>query len=151
MKILGFWWRFLAPIRFYGGGGGTSQEFDATRLFGSIARDQWDDYKARFQPVQMELSRMTNGATLPQALGDATKSVNTAFDTQRQSNALALSRRGVKPTAEQQGVMARSMDASKASALGAAQNSARMHTFDRDRAVMSGGLSTLNRQIKMAA
>lgn len=124
-----------------GGGGGTSQNYDAGNLFARVAREQWDLSKEMGDPLYSQMRGNLKGATMPQALQFADKSASQAYDTQRAGLGLDMARRGITMTPDEQTASNRAFGLSEASTRAGMRNAARMHVKDRDSALVLGGMT----------
>jgi hypothetical protein len=132
------------------GGGVPEKDMTANYQLAQLARKQWADYQARFIPQEQKLIDSLGNRSVLQGVDFARDSIGKAFDAQRQGLAMDMARMGVKPTADQQVAMDRSLAAQQSSALVNAENTARQHALDRNLAVMSGGMTTMNRAVRGA-
>jgi len=132
-----------------GGGGGSTQNYEASIPFALLAREQWRDYKKRFMPIEKQL--ISEGTNQGQFLTEpqmAQNSVNQAFNTQSGSMSRDLARRGVSMTPDEQSAANHGLEMAKTSALVGESNDARNNVWDRINGVMNGGLSVANRSIR---
>lgn len=132
-----------------GGGGGSTQNYEASMPFALLAREQWQDYKKRFMPIEKQLikegTNQTQFITEPKM---AQTAVNQAFDTQQGSMSRDLARMGVSMTPDEQSASNQGLEMAKTSALVGESNDARNNVLDRMNGVMNGGLSVANRSIR---
>ena len=109
-----------------------------------LIRDQWNDYKKRFRPVENKLiADMGTGihSTFNQeGLDTARKSVNTAYGGAVDMQNRDMARMGLTNNAQQQQAMDTTVDINKSQSMDNATNSARQWDIDRKNAVISGGL-----------
>ncbi|MGZ4968044.1 MAG: hypothetical protein ACXV8O_01395 [Methylobacter sp.] len=130
-----------------GGSSSTPESFDrvASTKRSNLVRQQWDDYKARFQPTEDNLiSQMGTGihTTFNDAgLATAQNSVDTAFSNADASQARDLSRYGQGYNAGQLENYKTNSDIAKSTAGANAVNTASEWDIDRRNAAVSGGLS----------
>lgn len=132
-----------------GGGGGSTQNYEASIPFALLAREQWQDYKKRFMPIEKQL--ISEGTNQGQFLTEpkmAQNSVNQAFNTQSGSMSRDLARRGVSMTPDEELAANHGLEMAKTSALVGESNDARNNVWDRMNGVMNGGLSVANRSIR---
>lgn len=131
----------LIPIMLYGGGGGSSQDFGASNLFATSARNRWNTIKSDVWPIENELLAASNDGFLGESMRFANQSVNDAFKGQQGALARDFSRMGVTPNADQQSAMNRVMDIQQGGALVNARNTARRMVKDRKQELLSGGVA----------
>ncbi|MGZ5029518.1 MAG: hypothetical protein ACXWAT_00330 [Methylobacter sp.] len=130
-----------------GGGGSVPESFDraASMKRAALVRDQWDDYKTRFQPIEDSLVDKVSGGGLHTTfnnagLAQAQKGVDTAFTSAVGSQARDLSRFGQSYNKDQLSAFNTNMDLAKTTAGANAVNTASMADIDRKNAVMTTGL-----------
>lgn len=141
MKTLALLRYFLLPIRLYGGGGGSSQDFGASELFAQSARNRWDQIKKSVWPLEQKALSFTRGALGPEAQRYATESINTAFDNQEGALRRDLARQGTAPTEAQNTAMQRQLSQERTGALASAQNTARRMVKETQDNILSGGVA----------
>lgn len=132
-----------------GGGGGSTQNYEADFPMALLAREQWNDYKARFLPIERKLIK--EGTSETQFLTEpnmARKAVNQSFDAQSGTMNRDMSRMGITMTPDQQAAADQNMNLAKASTMVGEANGARNNAWDRINGVMSGGLSSVDRTIR---
>lgn len=132
-----------------GGGGGSTQHFEADMPFAMIARDQWNDYKRRYMPIEKQL--IQEGTNESQYLTDsqmAKNSVGDAFAAQSGATARDMGRMGVTMSPDEQAAADQNMSIAKTSATVGEANGARSNAWDRINGVMNGGLSSVDRTIR---
>lgn len=115
-----------------------------------ISRDQWEDYKQRFMPVEKRLASQIGTQSAFDA-GFAKRQIPQAFAMQQQALGRDFARLGVTATPEQQAAMDQNLALQRASALVGSANAARLGAEDRDMAILSGGMATMNRNIRGSA
>lgn len=123
-----------------GGGGGSSQNWDAGNLFASVARDQYATGRALARPLEQQLSASLGGAGVPEALDQVDESVGRAFGAQRAGLGLDMARRGVTPDPMATAASNRQFGLSEASARVGLRNGARLAVRDREQSILGGGL-----------
>jgi hypothetical protein len=132
-----------------GGGGGSTQNYEASIPYALLAREQWQDYKKRFLPIERQLiSEGTNDMqylTEPQM---AKTAVDQAFKNQPGAVSRDLARSGVTMTPGEQAASDQSLNMAKAATSVAEANGARNNVWDRQNSIMSGGLSAVDRAIR---
>lgn len=131
-------------------GGGGKQEvpesFDrqSSMKRAALVRDQWDDYKTRFQPVEDQLiNDMGSGIHTrfnAEGVQRAQQGVETAFNSAKGSAMRDYSRMGQNVTGDQRKAMETGFNLEKSASMADATNTARQWDEDRRNAVMSGGL-----------
>lgn len=129
-----------------GGGSSVPESFDraASTKRASLVRDQWNDYKTRFQPVEQKIiDAMGTGinTTFNEAgQQEAQKAVDTAFTTAKATAGRDQARFGINLTPQQSRAQDTVMQVEKAASMANAKNTATQWDIDRRNAVMSGGL-----------
>lgn len=132
-----------------GGGGGSTQNYEASIPYALLAREQWRDYKRRFLPIEKQL--ISEGTNDYQYLSEpkmATDAVNRAFNSQPGAMSRGMSRMGITMTPDEQAAADHSLQMAKTSAMVGEANDARNNVWDRQNSIMSGGLSAVNRAIR---
>lgn len=126
-----------------------SAEKKATNQFmADISREQWADYEKRFTPYEKTLKNELGGGAALKDVGFVQRQIPAAFDQQRQAMGQDFARMGIAPTADQQTDLQGTLARQETSALIGASNAARQHAQDRDMAVLSGGMATMNRNVR---
>lgn len=128
----------------------TMQKKAANWELAKISRDQWEDYKQRFMPVEKRLAGQIGTQSAFDA-GFAKRQIPQAFAMQQGALGRDFARLGVTATPDQQAAMEQNMALQRASALVGAENAARLNAEDRDMAILSGGMATMNRNIRGSA
>jgi hypothetical protein len=116
--------------------GGKAAEMGAT-----LTRAQWNDYLARFQPIENALIASTgymNPSIYTNQVQEGIRKTGTAFDAATGMKNTALSRMGLAPTAEQQAYLNKVNNIGRSAAVVDAANTIRQRIADRDRAIMMG-------------
>lgn len=132
-----------------GGGGGSTQNYEASIPYALLAREQWQDYKKRFLPIEKQLiSQGTSDAQYITEPKMATNAVTRAFDAQPGAMTREMGRMGVSMTPDEQSAANQSLQMAKTSAMVGESNDARNNVWDRQNSIMSGGLSAVNRAIR---
>lgn len=132
-----------------GGGGGSSQYYEASFPLANVAREQYADYQNRFQPEEQKLIQEgLNPNQYDQSAQMAGNNMDTAYQNQQGAMTRDMSRMGVTMTPQQQEAVNQSLSLGRASAAVGSENTARNDVWDRINGVMSGGLSTLDRKIQ---
>lgn len=112
------------------------------KLSATIARSQWEDYKARFMPFEdavMAQSVYDNPAIVGQEIGRALPLVDSAIDVSRGTQHRRMEALGQKPTWAQQHGMDQFWDQQKALSRADAANQIRMNIAARSRDIAFGG------------
>lgn len=129
-----------------GGGGSTPESFDraASTKRAGLVRQQWNDYKARFQPVEDQIiNDMGNGIHTrfnQEGVDMARKSVDTAYAGAQNMENRDRSRLGMGLNDAQKTAQQTQYDTAKSAASANAVNTANQWDIDRRNAVISGGL-----------
>ncbi|WP_328186890.1 hypothetical protein [Marinobacter sp. OP 3.4] len=150
----------LAMASPFGGGNTFSPSYNPTTIettetgdqsgsenIAKIHRAQWDDYIARFAPVEDMLFDRFNDSEFKQGAVDfadqtMTGAMNRSFDqTQR-----GLSRYGVTPTGDVAEANNRTWGLKTAAARAGSKNAMRTAIEDQEMGLMTGGLSTVAQQ-----
>lgn len=135
-----------------GGGGGSTTLTWADQNFAKVAREQWDDYKLRFRPVERQLLQgMTKGAPRQyvEAVGMARDANRSAFAQQPGMLDRDLGRMGLALSDDQRLATDSQGQLDQTSNMVANANAARLGVDDRIMNVIGGGgLSTANRTIR---
>lgn len=124
-----------------GGGGGSSQNFDAGNVFARVARAQFAKSQELGNPIYSQLAGSIKGAGVPQALTFADTSVGQAFDGQKTGLAMDMDRRGIVMRPDEAAASGRLFGLAEASAAAGTRNAARMGVKNRDNNLVIGGLS----------
>ena len=120
----------------------------------AITRAQWADYKARFQPLEMELqggltfdpvTGAQNTEMINKNIARGQDSVTGSFDAQTASNARNMQRIGVSPTEEQQSSIQRASAITRAAASVDAENMTRGRLADRNQEIALGSVTSSGR------
>jgi hypothetical protein len=113
----------------------------ASDTLASISRAQWEDYKARFVPLENQLiAGYNNAGDRATQMNSAVNLSGQAFDAAAGVQSRNLSRYGVDT-----GIGAgatRSLGLGKAAATVDAMNTSRQHMNDRDQILLTGGISS---------
>jgi macrodomain Ter protein organizer (MatP/YcbG family) len=137
-----------------GGGGSTPEAFDrdASTKRAFLVRDQWRDYKQRFQPVENQIiNDMGSGVHTrfnQEGIDTARKAVDTAYAGAKSMESRDRERMGMGLSDAQKAVQSTQMNTQKSAASANAVNTANQWDIDRRNAVVSGGLgnaSTMGR------
>lgn len=131
-----------------GGSSSTPEPFDreASKKRAALVREQWDDYKARFQPVENQLIKdMGSGShtTYNDAgIAAANNAANTAYAGAAEMEQRDRERLGQGLSSVQQQAQRTNNDMAKSTGTATAVNQASQADLDRKNAVMSAGLGT---------
>lgn len=112
-----------------------------------LHRAQWDDYIARFAPVEdMLFDRFNNNEFKNEAVNFADQTMTGAMNRSFDQTQRGLSRYGVNPTGDTAEANNRSWGLKTAAARAGAKNSMRTAIEDQEMGLMTGGLSTISEQ-----
>lgn len=113
----------------------------ASDTLATIYRSQWEDYKARFVPLENEVMGAYKNPSLYRAAEDQARGgVYQTFANQpTQRN---LSRYGVQMSPEQQAAVQRNMQLTRSATAANAVNETRRRMSERDEEIMVGGVSS---------
>jgi hypothetical protein len=127
-------WSFLHGVK-----GDTS----ASELKAKIAREQWEDYKTRFQPLENILLGYAGnkGKFVSDAMGQAQTGVNNAYSGGQAQTERRLQSYGLQVTPEVQQRIAGKLQFQKGLAGVQAQNMAARQAEDQVSSIIGGGLS----------
>jgi hypothetical protein len=132
-----------------GGGGGSTQNFNASIPLANIARAQWADYQKRFMPYETRLINAgTSEANYLPAEKMAEQNTNNGFGLAQAASDRDLSRYGATMTPAQQDANNLNMSIQKAQSGVANVNEARGNIWDNENGVMTGGLSQAGRTLR---
>lgn len=119
--------------------------FGASDTYGRISRQQWEDYKARFGPVEQELMDYVNSpAALNAGVTQATTATAGAYDRGQQSAMRSMQGIGATMSGDQQAAMDRKFKFSKNLAVTDASNIARMQGKERRMMALVGGSNSFS-------
>lgn len=122
----------------------TGGRFSGSDNMAKIHRAQWEDYKARFAPVEnMLFDRFNDNTNTNKAVASAGATMGEAFDNSAAQTARGLSRYGVTPTGAQAENRERTHGLKRAASVAGAQNAMRTAKEDQKMGIMAGGLSTV--------
>lgn len=115
----------------------TGSKTYAGDTYAALTRDQWAQYVSTFVPIENQLIQYaTDPATVTNAMTEASKDVNSAFDAQQGSTQRRLAGLGVTLDADQQKAQQRSYGLSRSLADVGAQNTAGELTRQRQQAII---------------
>ena len=109
----------------------------------ALAREDWDDYKERFFPLENKLiDQYNNGERRSNAIAESGEAVNMAFDADAGVQQRRLSRYGTNLSADQQAASDRQNQISKTATLTDTRNLTRDSYADLDSQILSGTSSS---------
>jgi hypothetical protein len=86
-----------------GGGGGYKPDTTATKMRSDIARDQYEQYKKFYRPIEDQAFNYINNQEQQRAdVAEAAQYADTAFDAVQGASKRSLGRYGISPSAEAQ-------------------------------------------------
>lgn len=105
----------------------------------ALARAEWDDYKARFFPLEDDLiGRYNNEGIRNDAIAENVSAVGTAFDSNAGTQERRLSRYGTSLAPDQKAALDRDNQVSKVAAITDVKNLTRGAYADIDQQILSG-------------
>ena len=114
-----------------------------------LHRQQWQDYKDRFQPVEKQLIKETSGTELlDQRLSAISADADDAFGAAELSAEVTRRRYGIDQSAESAEAQSRNMALGRSQAVADAKNNTRTAIYDRNMDTLAGGSSTANSAIR---
>lgn len=113
----------------------------ASKMRANLVRAQWEDYKARFRPIEDELVASLDK---PANTGRAVSAASRSFDRASESDAMRLSRYGVSRNARQSRAFERRTGLAEAASKAGAASQARERKYKRDLELMAGGSATVS-------
>jgi hypothetical protein len=117
----------------------------ASKTRAAITREQWEDYKERFQPYEDRLAAIyNNGGLLEGEAERIPEAVNQSFSTMRGIADRNLSRYGISPTQDQSASRDRMAGLDQVLAQVDAQNNLMATADQRKDKIMTGGIDTMN-------
>ena len=118
----------------------------AGELNAAITREQWEDYKARFQPYEDRLAAIfKNGGLMEGEAERIPEAGNQSFDTMRGIADRRLSRYGIAPNKDQTTSRDRMASLDKAIASVDAKNNLWATADERQDKIMTGGIDTMRK------
>lgn len=118
----------------------SSKHTGASDTLARIHRNQWLDWKERFQDRTEQLANYASTGDLTrQSIGLAENSVNRGFDSMAQNQDWQQRSIGINMTDQQRASNDRIMGLTKASTMTSAMNQARISGQDRDMQILAGG------------
>ena len=121
---------------------------DPTVTVGALTRAQWQDYLARFQPIEnqlMDMSTYNNPGLVAEEVGKATESASTAMQVAIQNRDMNRARYGLTARAGQQQLEDRQDKITASTATVDAANRTREGLIDRNRMIAVGGIPNAGR------
>lgn len=121
---------------------------DPSVTIGALTRAQWQDYQARFVPIEnrlMDLTTYNNPELAAAQVSDAMSSAGAAVDTANQNRELNRAQYGLTARAGQQQLEARQDSVTRATASMDAANKTRQALIDRNRMIAVGGIPNAGR------
>lgn len=142
--VTGDWGNWFSKA--FGGHPGGSSNM-ASGLRAQIAREQWDDYKTRFQPLENVLLGFANNKDkyINDQVGQAQGLVNNQYAGAPDQINRRLTSYGLTTTPDQQQNIDRQLANQKSLALVQGSNIARRTADDQITEIMGGGLFSANR------
>lgn len=114
----------------------------ASSQLGEIYRAEWENWMNQFLPVDRKLMELANSdQDNIMAESDAISVTRTGFENARKSDELARRGLGVNLQADEKAYLDKKSGLAEAAALATNVNNTRLHAADRDRQIMSGGLT----------
>lgn len=114
-----------------------------------IHRQQWQDYKDRFQPVERQLIDETMGTELlDQRLSAISANADDAFSSAEVNAEVTRRRYGIDPSLQEEQSQSRALDLGRSQAIADAKNNTRTAVYDRNLETLAGGSSTANKAIR---
>lgn len=117
--------------------GGSGPSTFASDTFAAVTRDQWANYVDTFIPIENKLIKYaTDPTVVSDAMSDASKGVNSAFDAQQGATQRRLQGLGVQLSDDEKAAQTRSMGLTRSLADVQAQNTARDLTTQRQQSIL---------------
>ena len=125
----------------------TSRKDSGSKNMAAIHRAQWNDYIARFAPVEdMLFDRFNDEEFKNNAVNFADQTMTGAMNRSFDQTQRGLSRYGVNPTGDVADTNNRTWGLRTAAARAGARNAMRTAIEDQEMGLMTGGLSTIAQQ-----
>ncbi len=122
---------------------------DAHDQLGRVHRQQWEDYKRRFRPVEDALMDMTNDPEAESRMrGQVSQDMGQAYDSMAGQRQRRMEGYGLSVTGDQKQSLGRQNALDQAAATAGGMNTGRTAIEDRNQAAMVGGLGSLAQQRK---
>ena len=134
-----------------GGGNGSSvsapapkpqkpKTLSASETLAKIAREEWEDWKKRFQPRIEDLARQASTGELTKAdIGRADQSVTRSFDRAADAETMRTNRLGIQRDGRQQAASDRMLGLNETATRASVRNNTRIAGQDRDMQILAGG------------
>ena len=134
-----------------GGGNGSSvpapapkpqkpKTLSASETLAQIHREEWEDWKDRFQPRLEDLAQQAQSGELTKAdVKRADKSVVSSFDRSEDAQKLRLSRLGLQQDSRQSAASKRMLGLNETATRASVRNNTRIAGQDRDMQILAGG------------
>jgi len=112
----------------------------ASETLAQIHREEWEDWKDRFQPRLEDLARQAQSGELTKAdVKRADKSVVSSFDRSEDAQKLRLSRLGLQQDSRQSAASKRMLGLNETATRASVRNNTRIAGQDRDMQILAGG------------
>jgi hypothetical protein len=124
-----------------------SSKGGASAINAAITREQWEDYKKRFQPYEDRLAAIyKNGGMMEGEAERIPEAVNQSFTTMRGIADRQLSRYGISPNEDQAVSRNRMASLDQAIASVDAKNNLYATADERQDKIMTGGINTMRQK-----
>jgi len=124
-----------------------SSKGGASAINAAITREQWEDYKKRFQPYEDRLAAIyKNGGMMEGEAERIPEAVNQSFTTMRGIADRQLSRYGISPNEDQAASRNRMASLDQAIASVDAKNNLYATADERQDKIMTGGINTMRQK-----
>ena len=112
----------------------------ASETLAKIAREEWEDWKKRFQPRIEDLARQASTGELTKAdIGRADQSVIRSFDRAADAETMRTNRLGIQRDGRQQAASDRMLGLNETATRASVRNNTRIAGQDRDMQILAGG------------
>ena len=112
----------------------------ASETLAQIHREEWEDWKDRFQPRLEDLAQQAQSGELTKAdVKRADKSVVSSFDRSEDAQKLRLSRLGLQQDSRQSAASKRMLGLNETATRASVRNNTRIAGQDRDMQILAGG------------
>jgi len=112
----------------------------ASETLAKIAREEWEDWKKRFQPRIEDLARQASTGELTKAdIGRADQSVTRSFDRAADAETMRTNRLGIQRDGRQQAASDRMLGLNETATRASVRNNTRIAGQDRDMQILAGG------------
>jgi len=119
--------------------------YEASDDLANVARAEWKDYLARFQPIETALMNQTtydNPALFDQSIGQAQSAVNTGMNTSQQTQNQLLQRYGESQNGDYKTANDRLNNLNRQAGLVDAANRITQTLIDRNQQIATGAAPT---------